>query len=81
MKLKSKNYTTKQSIKRLEEVCSKLFIQQRMIMDEVGKIQKALAGYDIVSDEEESVYCQTKRCDKTSQCNECSLKELSEEEE
>ncbi len=53
MKLKSKNYTTKQSIKRLEEVCSKLFIQQRMIMDEVSKIQNTLAGYDIVVDEEE----------------------------
>ena len=53
MKLKSKNYTTKQSMKRLEEVCSKLFIQQRMLMDEVGKLQKTLAGYDIVSDEEE----------------------------
>ena len=55
MKLKSKNYTTKQSIKRLEEVCSKLFIQQRMLMDEVGKLQKTLAGYDIVSDEEEQM--------------------------
>ena len=53
MKLKSKNYTTKQSIKRLEEVCSKLFNQQRMLKDEVGKLQKTLAGYDIVSDEEE----------------------------
>ncbi len=53
MKLKSKNYKTKKYIKRLEEVCSKLFIQQRMIMDEVGKIQKTLAGYDIVADEEE----------------------------
>ncbi len=53
MILKKKNYTNKQSIKRLEEVCSKLFIQQRMIMDEVGKIQKTLAGYDIVADEEE----------------------------
>lgn len=51
--IKSKKHTAKQSIKRLEDVCTKLFVQQRMLMDEVGKLQRTLAGYDIVSDEEE----------------------------
>lgn len=51
--MKTKNFTTKQSIKRLEQVTTKLFVNVKMLEAEVGKLQKTLAGYNIVSDEEE----------------------------
>ena len=40
MKLKNKKYTVKQEIARLKETIGKLFVQQRMIMEDLQNLQK-----------------------------------------